>query len=103
MTQDPPDPGTQHDDPLAGPTYLIGLVGVILLVAIVILVQTLVYDSRDELQAEVRTRDYLEVGALRRQQTEQLESYRWTFPEENRVGIPISSGVERVLERYGAR
>lgn len=100
MTSHSPE-GPNHDDPLAVPTYLIGAVGTVILVATVILVQTLVYDAREEVQAEQNARDFLEIAGVRAFQTEQLEAYRWTYPDLDLVGIPVELGVEQVLKVYG--
>lgn len=102
MESKPVDPSENHDDPLAGPTYLIGFVGTVLLVAIIFLIQVVVYDSRERIGARVESAEFLEIGEVRAKQRGELESYGWSYPEENRVRIPVQSGVEQVLRRYGS-
>jgi hypothetical protein len=102
METKPVDPSANHDDPLAGPTYIVGFVGTVILVAIVFLIQVVVYDSKDRIGAKVRTKEFLEIGEVRELHRGQLESYGWSYPEEDRVRVPVQSGVERVLERYGS-
>ena len=92
-----------HDDPLAGPTYIVGTVGVVVFVSIVILLQAVVYDFRDGAKAEQDQGSLRELSDVRFEQRRQLEGYGWTYPEENRVRIPVEMGVERVLEMYGHR
>jgi hypothetical protein len=101
MTTKPVDPSANHDDPLAGPTYLVGFIGTIFFVATVFLVQVVVYDSRDRIGAQMESKEHREIGEVRALHREQLESYGWSYPEEDRVRIPVGSGVEQVLERYG--
>jgi len=101
METKPIDPSANHDDPLAGPTYLVGFVGTVLFVAIVFLIQVVVYDSRDRIGARQDTKEFLEIDEVRTLHQGQLESYGWSYPEEDRVRVPVASGVEQVLERYG--
>lgn len=99
----PPEAGTMHDDPLAGPTYIVGAVGTVIFLVVVLLVQTLTYETRESMEAEaVEGRDYREIELIRDQHRQELEQQvEWSYPEENRVRIPIGRGVEDVLERYG--
>lgn len=90
-----------YDDPLATPTYVIGIVGTIILIATVIMVQTLSHEVLDYQGEKMSVRDYLEITELQKKQTAELEGYTWTFPEEDRVSIPIGEGVQKVLETYG--
>ena len=89
------------DDPLAGPTYVIGLVGTVILIATVLLVHTLSNNLGGSVQDEQLERDYFEITEVQSEQREQLEGSTWTIPTEDRVSIPIEEGVERVLQRYG--
>lgn len=93
--------GGDFDDPKAGSTLYIGIIGVVILIATVVLVQTMQYDEASEIQAEFGARDYLEIRNLKSEQQSQLESFGWTYPEEDRVRIPVQQGVERVMEQYG--
>lgn len=101
MESKPIDPSANHDDPLAGPTYLVGFIGTVLFVAIVVLLQVVVYDAQDRIGGRFHSKDPFEITELQALHSEQLESYGWTYPEEDRVRIPVARGVEEVLERYG--
>mgnify|MGYP006899562723 CR=1 FL=1 len=90
-----------YDDPLATPTYIIGIVGTVILIATVFLVQTLSHDTVESFGEKAAVHDYLEIQKLRTAQQAQLEGHTWTFPEEDRVSVPISEGISHVLDTYG--
>ena len=90
------------DDPLAGPTYIIGVVGTVILIATVLLVQKMSHDAAKRGEEAAAQRDYFEITNMREEQNLQLIENTWTFPEEERVSVPIPVGIEEVLRNYGS-
>ena len=82
-------------------SYILGLVGTVILIATVVLVHTLSNNTGQSMQDEALERDYFEIGQVRARQQEQLSSTVWTIQEEDRASIPIQQGMERVIEQYG--
>ena len=90
-----------HDDPLAGPTYIVGFVGIVIFLCTGWLVVILEYDTAEYMEERVNQSDGLELVTVREEQMEQLESDGWHPLEEERVSRPIGEGIQAVLEEYG--
>lgn len=100
------NPG-DHDDPLAGPTYIVGLLGAVLLVVIVMGVTALFFNADDqEIVKKVVISDPAELDALRAQQQALLHaSPHWENYTENdkpvkALIIPISQAMELTAKEY---
>jgi hypothetical protein len=101
-----PDP-KDHEDPLPGPTWMIGFIGVVLFVIIVLGVAAVFYDAdATERTAKVTASDWTELVELRAAQETRLEG---TYREQRYEGaelvqalvIPIEEAMEAVVEEYG--
>lgn len=90
------------DDPLAGPTYIIGVVGTVLLIATVLLVQKMSTDAMKRGEEAAAQRDYYELSIMREKQNKELMENTWTFPEEDRISVPIEVGIDEVLREFGS-
>jgi hypothetical protein len=100
-----------HEDPLPGPTWMIGFIGVVLLIVIVLGITALFHDAwqADE-EVKVVDAEPVEMIALRRQQAAQLEAMRWEEREEigldgqpttvRALVIPIDRAMELIVQEY---
>lgn len=100
------NPG-DHEDPLDGPTWLIGIVGTCLLIVIVLGLVALYYGAYDrEQEVQVITRDVAQLNAHLEAQRERLEGPAREETREDVDGeeytarvIPIDEAMDRYLER----
>ncbi len=99
------NPG-DHEDPLDGPTWLIGIVGTGLLIVIVLGLVALFYGAYDrEQETQVVTREVAQLRAHLDEQRERLEgpereAQRELNGEEKTVRvIPIGDAIDRYVER----
>ena len=99
-----------HEDPVAGPTWLVGILGAILLVVSLLGLTALYYNVKaEELEGQVIGLERLEVLELRRQQEALLAgSPRWIKRDEQGEEIeafiiPIERAMELVVEEAGTR
>ena len=98
-----------HEDPAAGYTWLIGLVGTILLVVTVLGTAALYYNVKTtEIEVVVNEPTRIEVKNLRNKQRKVLmDRPRWVEREDEAgdvkkyLAIPIDRAVELVIEEYG--
>lgn len=98
------EPG-QTDDPSSSSTFLVGIVGAVLLFVCVVWLQAI---FNEELQAERRAKQVLpRVASLddfRARQDASLHGYGWTDSEAGAVRIPIDRAMElTVRELSGDR
>ncbi len=98
-----------HDDPVAGPTWLVGLLGAILLVVILMGVTALYYNVKgQELDDQFVNVERLEVRELRHQQEARLRGpSRWEKRDDQgetveALIIPIERAMELVVEEAKA-
>ena len=86
---------SHNGDPRAGSTLLVGLIGTILLLAVVVLAQVLFYNVQ---QMEDQTKLYApRPQALLQAQAEQLaqiNTYRYVNQKDGIVAIPIDRAIE---------
>ncbi len=109
MTQDHEHNPRDHEDPTPGLTWLMGLVGVLLLVVFVLGITALYYNVRAEMfQRQVVSAERLEVQELRREQ-EALLAGPPRFVERDEQGetvtafiIPIEQAMEIVIREANA-
>lgn len=96
------NPG-DHEDPLAGPTWLVGILGVVLLIIVVLGLVALYYNAQQVENAEkVITAKAQEVEQLTEQQRLRLQiPHQVRFEEEVATVIPIEDAMRVVAEQYG--
>jgi Flp pilus assembly protein TadD len=107
------NPG-DHEDPLTGPTWMIGFLGSVLLAVIVLGLTALVYNATSEEEKEkLILRDPDELNNLRNQQLAQITAApRWREvmekPADSEVEqktraltIPIDMAMEAVVKETG--
>ena len=83
------------DDPKTSSTIIVGMVGTILMLAVVVFAVALFYDvERAEWNRKVVNRVEHEVNTLKNEQLERLNGYRWVNEQEGVVGIPIERAIE---------
>lgn len=89
------NPG-DHEDPLAGPTWIVAFLGAVLLAVIMLGLTALMYNAvADEEKVKVVERDPEELQTLRQQQLAQITGKpRWV---EERVVVP-GSEQEQVMQ-----
>jgi hypothetical protein len=107
------NPG-DHDDPLPGPTYLIGLLGAVLLIVIGLGITALFFNAdQAEIIRKVVDRDPMELENLRSQQQALLTaSPHWeSYQVEDQSGvkdvtalvIPIDQAMELTVKEYAGK
>ena len=92
-----------HEDPLPGPSWMIGILGTILLVVIVLGLSAMYYDaySRVENQAVITAMPQ-ELLDLNAEQQKRLDTaHKDIFDEEIALVIPIEKAMELVADEYG--
>ena len=102
------NPG-DHEDPLPGPTWLIGFIGVVLLVVVVLGVTALYFDTEtEEATVSVLQTTPMELEELDAQQLARLEGPpRWEVEvaegsvTARRIVIPIDEAMERIVVEMG--
>lgn len=103
---------SDHEDPLPGPTWMIGFIGAVLMVVIVLGITALYYSAKqEEVVVKVVEAEPVELVVLRRQQEEQLHVTRWEEREDvdpsgetvevRSLVIPIEQAMEAVVEEQG--
>ncbi len=103
------NPG-DHEDPTAGPTSMVGVVGAIVLTACILLLTALYYNVKaTQFKASVLEEPRLDVLDLTRQQEQLLAGPpRWVERDEGgqkvrAYVIPIELAMQRVVEESGAK
>lgn len=100
------NPG-DHDDPVAGPTWLTALVAVVLFLVIIFGVTAMFYSVQlEEVRVKLLDREPLQLQ-LYRQEQQQLLAGEPHWVEETvgdqvirRYVIPIDQAMDRVIEEY---
>lgn len=96
-----------HEDPIAGPTWLVGVIGAVLVLVTTFGVTGLYNGAkRDKEQVNFIDPDYPVVTSLRAAQAAQLDRTRYEDRAENDVPytalvIPIERAMELTLEEMG--
>lgn len=97
--------GNLHDenpDPRAFSTVMVGLAGVLITVLVVIGLEVIYYRTA---QAEITRKEIElvspELEAMRQQQADRLDHYRWVDQEAGTVAIPIDRAIELIVEEHG--
>ena len=93
-----------HDDPDARPVLLWGVLGSLVVVAIVIVLTALVFRTEQKLvEQRVFAVKYDEGQAELARQQAALHSYRWVDRKKGIVAIPIDRAIELTVREYTAR
>lgn len=91
-------PEDARGEPNAAMILVVGLVGFILVFAIVVGLQAVYYQAEDDQNAtKVISQAPEELSRLRSQQQEQLNTYRWIDQKTGVVGIPIDRAMEIIV------
>ena len=92
-----------HEDPVAGPTWTISLIGIALLAASVLGVTALFYDVVDqERETKVLDLPVHDLEVMRREQSARLEGpvrIERRIAEEDSLVIPLDQAMELVVEQ----
>ncbi len=98
-----------HEDPAASSTWLVGFIGVVLLVVTMLGVTALYYNVKaDRVDEKVVKPDRWDVKKLRIQQEQRLNTpARWVERDEGgevtrALSIPLERAMKSVVEEYGA-
>jgi hypothetical protein len=82
-------------DPKASPTAVVGIVGILLLVASVIGTQALYYGTeRFEVEQKVYNPPVIEIADIRAEQFARIHRVAWIDKEKEVVAIPIERAME---------
>ncbi len=103
------NPG-DHEDPAPGPTWLIGFIGVVLLVVVVLGVTALFFDTEtEEAAVNVLQTKALDLEELKALQLARLEGpARWEVEikegtvASRRIVIPIDEAMQQVVVEMGS-
>ena len=88
---------TTHDDLNTPMIATVGLLGAILVFAIVVLLMVVFYRFEARQQAEMNRQPPAEVSNLVAEQQAELARYRWVNEQQKIVGIPISRAMDLVV------
>lgn len=92
-----------HEDPLPGPSWMVGILGTILLVVIVLGLTALFYDANNRIINEVVItavpQELLDLKALQQERLD--KAHLDIFDEEIALVIPIEQAMELVVEEFG--
>ncbi|MHC5025119.1 MAG: hypothetical protein ACYTGG_14645 [Planctomycetota bacterium] len=97
-----------HEDPIAGPTWLVGFIGAVFMLVIVFGLTALYYGAREqEVEAVVIEEDYVEFAELQAAQNSRLEVLQIEEREEGgeryeALVIPIEQAMELTAAEYGS-
>jgi hypothetical protein len=101
------NPG-DHEDPVTGPTWLIGVIGVVLMIVIVLGLTALYYNAQAQVTHDrVMTAEIRELREHRERQHAQLagpprwETREFVGEETDVYVIPIDDAMKLVVEEYG--
>jgi hypothetical protein len=98
--------GTEQtsSDPDTSATIVVGVVGAIVVFAIIVALQALFYRTETrETVSKVYSVVPEQYSRLRAEQLETLNSYRWIDKKNGVVGIPIDRAMELVVQEAQAR
>jgi hypothetical protein len=91
-----------NDDPHTSGTVVVGVVGAILVFAVIVALQALFYNVESaETVSKVYDVGPDQLNLLRADQLERLHSYRWIDHEQGVVGIPIDLAMKLVADELG--
>jgi len=91
-------------DPRGGLTFVVGAVGVILVLVVVLCLDALHHRlAESEVTRKEQGADTVELNRLRAEHAEQLEGYRWVDEQDRVVAIPIEQAMELVAQDDGGR
>jgi len=89
----------RYDDPDVPASALVGIIGAILLFAVIVALQAIFYSmEEEELARKVYDQPYEALQELDADQLEQLNSYGWVSETDGVAHIPIERAMELVVE-----
>ena len=89
----------RYDDPDVPASAIVGIIGAILLFAIIVALQALFYSmEEEELARKVYDQPYEALQELDADQLETLNSYGWVSEADGIVHIPIDRAMELLAE-----
>ena len=92
-----PHASTPERDPRARTTVLVGVIGTILLIAVVLTAQVL-FQHGDWIRSSGENAGVNpELAAIRTEQLAPLSQYRWVDPNAGIVAVPLERGIELFL------
>lgn len=95
---------SNHSDPSSSITVLIGVVGTILLVATVVGLEAVYYNTeRVEFERKVVAEAPEELRSIRADQLKNLNAYEWVNRASGTVRIPIDRAMQLVVQEANAR
>lgn len=94
-----------HEDPAAGPLWLVAGLGIFLFIITVLTLTALSYNQQSlEEESKVTTATAQEIEDLRTEQQARLaEAHLDQFEDEIALVIPIERAMELIAEEYGER
>lgn len=94
-----------HEDPAAGPLWLVAGLGIFLFIITVLTLTALSYNQQSlEEESKVTTATAQEIEDLRAEQQARLaEAHLDQFEDEIALVIPIERAMEIIAEEYGER
>lgn len=81
-------------DPNVATVALVGVFGVIISLAVILALQTLYYQAKDQAVREANPVAPVELSRMRAEQAEAISSYRWEDEQSGVVAIPIERAME---------
>ena len=104
------DHGEEHvilapeDDPNSFMTIVLGLIGCILLLAILFALEAVFYSTQQaEFREKVVGQTPVELQQVQAEHLEAIRDYRWVDREAGVVGIPIDRAMEQMVEEHRGR
>jgi FlaG/FlaF family flagellin (archaellin) len=95
-------PQAAPGDPSTSATVVVGIVGAILVFAIIVGLQALFYNLETDTVAQIQqAAGPGELDRERTAQVERLHGYRWIDQKAGVVGIPIDEAMKLVVESGG--
>ncbi len=91
-----------HDDPAVGPVVMAGVVGTLIVVAIVIALVGLYYRTSDEFAQRVNQQTNADLQQLRAGQLARLNTARWVDKQRGVVAVPIERAIELTARELAA-
>lgn len=88
-----------HSDPKSSTTFIVGTVGIVLLLVIVVMLEVLYYQTNDaEVFRKVVQQQPEELRQLQAEQREVLNGYAWVDEANAVVSIPIDEAMRLTVD-----
>lgn len=89
---------TERDDIRTPTLALVGVIGAVVIFAIILLLQVIYFRTTAAQRAADLDRPYAELENLTASQQEKLASYRWIDRQKNVAGVPIARAMELTVQ-----